>query len=76
MPSEYQIAFWNTENLFDVENSPRRSEKLHRAIGADIRGWTQALLQRKIEQLGSTIRKIRQAQGRICSECAKLRTNT
>ena len=25
---EYQVAFCNLENLFDVTNSPRRSEKL------------------------------------------------
>ncbi len=27
MPLTYYVAFWNLENLFDEENSPRRSEK-------------------------------------------------
>lgn len=25
MPSDYCIAWWNLENLFDVEDSPRRT---------------------------------------------------
>src|SRR4051812_24095687 len=44
MPSRYHFAFWNLENLFDVEHSPRRNEKLERAIGRDLVGWNQALL--------------------------------
>ena len=31
--TDYTIAFWNVENLFDIENSPRCSEKLQRTIG-------------------------------------------
>lgn len=63
MASEYEIAFWNAENLFDVENSPRRSEKLQRAIGPDVRGWTEELLRRKVGQLGSIIRKMKANSG-------------
>jgi len=55
MPSEYQIAFWNLENLFDIEKSPRRSDKLERTIGSYLYGWTQSRLARKISQLGSII---------------------
>ena len=40
MVSKYQIAFWNLENLFDIENSPRRSDKLERTIGSYLHGWT------------------------------------
>ena len=32
MPSTYYVAWWNLENLFDEEDSPRRTEKLQRAI--------------------------------------------
>jgi hypothetical protein len=35
------------ENLFDEEHSPRRSEKLQRALGDSIVGWTPALLDRR-----------------------------
>lgn len=62
MPN-YHISFWNLENLFDIEGSPRRSEKLERAIGADLRGWTQALLDQKIVQLSSIIRQLNGANG-------------
>lgn len=63
MPTQYQIAFWNLENLFDIENSPRRSEKLQRAIGADLRGWSQAQLDLKVSQLSSIIRKMNGGRG-------------
>lgn len=58
MPSPYQIAFWNLENLFDIEGSPRRSEKLARALGKSIKGWKQDRLETKINQLASIIRQI------------------
>ena len=34
--SEYHVAFWNVENLFDVEDSPRRSEKLERTLAGEL----------------------------------------
>jgi predicted extracellular nuclease len=55
MPSTYYVAWWNLENLFDDENSPRRTEKLQRAIGADLGGWTPARRDRKVAQLASVI---------------------
>lgn len=63
MPQRYALAFWNLENLFDVEDSPRRSEKLQRAIGRDLAGWTQALLDRKVQQLASIIRQMNGGRG-------------
>lgn len=49
------VAWWNVENLFDEENSPRRSEKLQRAVGKSLAGWTAALRDRKVERLASVI---------------------
>lgn len=63
MAHSYQIAFWNLENLFDIEDSPRRTEKLQRTIGRDIKGWTQALLDRKVSQLASVIRQMNGGRG-------------
>jgi len=63
MPTQYRIAFWNLENLFDVENSPRREEKVARAIKGDIAGWTQVLLDRKIGQLSTLIRQMNDGRG-------------
>jgi endonuclease/exonuclease/phosphatase family metal-dependent hydrolase len=53
--SVYYLAWWNVENLFDEQGSPRRSDKLTRALGASIQGWTSTLLDRKIDQLSSVI---------------------
>lgn len=61
--ADIHIAFWNLENLFDIENSPRREDKLERAIGGDLGGWTQDLLDRKISQLASIIRQMNGGNG-------------
>ena len=63
MAFDYYVAWWNVENLFDVENSPRRTEKLARAIGADVVGWTPALLNRKVNQLASVIAQMHGGTG-------------
>jgi len=62
MPN-YSITFWNLENLFDVENSPRRGDKLKRAIGKDLIGWSQSNLNRKISQLSSIIVQLNNGNG-------------
>jgi len=63
MATQYHIAFWNLENLFDIENSPRRTDKVARALGKSIKGWTQALLDRKIAQLSSIIQQMNLNRG-------------
>jgi hypothetical protein len=65
MTSQYQFAFWNLENLFDVESAPpkRRGDKVKRAIGNAIRGWTQELLDRKVKQLASIICRMNGGRG-------------
>ncbi len=52
---DYFAAFWNLENLFDVANSPRRSEKLRRTLARELKGWTTPVLNRKVSQLASII---------------------
>ena len=63
LPSTYYVAWWNVENLFDEENSPRRTEKLQRAIGGDLAGWTPARRDRKIAQLASVIAQMNSGSG-------------
>jgi hypothetical protein len=58
MPANYYLAWWNLENLFDEEHSPRRTDKLKRVLGTSIVGWTPALRDRKIDQLASIIAKL------------------
>jgi hypothetical protein len=60
---QYYVGFWNVENLFDEETSPRRTEKLKRTIGGELRGWTRAVLDGKIGQLASIIRQMNSGQG-------------
>lgn len=54
MPDSLFIAFWNVENLFDVESADR-SEKLRKIIGKDIAGWDDSLLESKLRQLSKVI---------------------
>jgi predicted extracellular nuclease len=63
MPATYYVAWWNLENLFDEENSPRRTEKLQRTIGADLVGWTPARRDKKISQLASVIAQMKGGAG-------------
>jgi predicted extracellular nuclease len=63
MTSTYYVAWWNVENLFDEENSPRRTDKVARALGTSIVGWTPALRDRKIDQLASVIAQLNGGTG-------------
>jgi hypothetical protein len=61
--ADYYVAFWNVENLFDIEASPRRSDKLERTLRGELAGWSQAVLDKKIEQLASVIMKMNGSRG-------------
>jgi endonuclease/exonuclease/phosphatase family metal-dependent hydrolase len=63
MRSTYQLAWWNLENLFDEEHTRRRSEKLARALGKSIIGWTPELRDTKIKQLASVIAQLNGGAG-------------
>jgi hypothetical protein len=63
VPNYYYVAWWNLENLFDEENSPRRTEKVARVIKNDIAGWTPALRDRKIAQLATVIAQMNGGTG-------------
>jgi endonuclease/exonuclease/phosphatase family metal-dependent hydrolase len=61
--TRHSIAFWNLENLFDVEGSPRRSDKLQRILGSELAGWTEEVLDTKIHQLSAIIAKVDEGRG-------------
>jgi hypothetical protein len=63
VPSTYNVAWWNLENLFDEEKPPRRTEKLQPTIGHDLAGWTPARRDRKISQLASVIAQMNSGAG-------------
>lgn len=56
--NEYYIAWWNLENLFDVYNSRQRPDWLRKALKKELEGWTEGILELKIRQLGSIIKKM------------------
>ncbi len=61
--ADYYVAFWNLENLFDIEGSPRRSDKLQRALKGELAGWSQAVLDKKISQLAHIISQMNGSRG-------------
>ena len=63
MAASYHVAFWNVENLFDIEDSPRREERLARVLAGELRGWDQPLLDRKIAQLARIITQMNGGAG-------------
>ncbi|MHA2299176.1 MAG: endonuclease/exonuclease/phosphatase family protein [Candidatus Hodarchaeales archaeon] len=63
MPEEYYLAWWNLENLFDVENSADRPEYLQKRLKNELEGWTREVLEKKIVQLTGIIKKMNEGNG-------------
>lgn len=61
--TDHAISFWNVENLFDVEDSPVRTEKLTRVLKGELEGWTEEVLEQKIAQLASIIQRMHDGHG-------------
>ncbi len=59
----YYIAWWNLENLFDVENSTQRPAWLQQTLRNELAGWNDAILDRKISQLASVITRMNGGHG-------------
>lgn len=57
------IAFWNLENLFDVETSTDRPDWLKSALHSELAGWTAQVLDTKLEQLTLGILAMNQGTG-------------
>jgi len=57
------IAWWNVENLHDVEQSINRPEWLAKKLKAEVKGWTPPILDRKISQLSSVISRMNNQAG-------------
>lgn len=52
----YYIAWWNVENLFDINNAPNRPAWLQSKLNSELNGWTQSVLDLKLNQLGKVIK--------------------
>jgi endonuclease/exonuclease/phosphatase family metal-dependent hydrolase len=56
------IAWWNLENCFDHEGAPR-DPMLKATLKNELKGWTAAIRDRKLQQLGSIIELMFDGQG-------------
>jgi hypothetical protein len=63
MSNEYFIAWWNVENLFDIEDSPDRSDKLQKLLKKELKGWDTQVLEKKLEQLSKIIHRMNDGKG-------------
>ena len=61
--SNHFVAFWNLENLFAPEGHPNREPWVAQQLASDLKGWTQALFDTKINQLSSIISQMNGGQG-------------
>jgi predicted extracellular nuclease len=61
--SVLNVAWWNLENYFDVEDAPNRLDKLARTLRGELEGWNDAVLARKTGQLASIIAKMFGGEG-------------
>ena len=59
----HNIYWWNLENLFDIENSQRRSSFLENQLKKELKGWDQIVLNQKINNLSSIILKFNNNNG-------------
>ena len=57
MSTDYYVAWWNVENLFDIDDAPfeRRPDEVRRASGTSSKGRTVARLDRKVDHLARII---------------------
>jgi endonuclease/exonuclease/phosphatase family metal-dependent hydrolase len=63
MMDDYFIAWWNLENLFDVENSTQRSDRLKEILKEELIGWNEEVLNNKISQLAKVVSKMNDGNG-------------
>jgi predicted extracellular nuclease len=60
--ANYHITWWNLENLLDSVNATR-TDKLRRVLKKELEGWTDEILEKKINQLVKMLRTINGSKG-------------
>ena len=61
--AEHFIAWWNLENLFDIQRSQDRPVWLKKSLARELNGWNASVLNRKLSQLASIIMKMNDGRG-------------
>ena len=59
----FYVAFWNLENLFDVEQSSARPSWLASKLKKELEGWDEGALSRKVLQLSTAIQAMNNGHG-------------
>jgi endonuclease/exonuclease/phosphatase family metal-dependent hydrolase len=59
----YHVAFWNLENLFDIDPSPLRPDWLQQNLAGELVGWDADVLSLKIGRLASIVRQMNGGRG-------------
>jgi endonuclease/exonuclease/phosphatase family metal-dependent hydrolase len=59
----YHVAFWNLENLFDIDRSPLRPDWLQQNLAGELVGWDAEVLSLKIGRLASIVRQMNGGRG-------------
>lgn len=62
MTNNYYIAWWNVENLFDIESADR-PDYLKKQLRKELKGWDPQVLARKISQLAKVIKAMNKKKG-------------
>lgn len=60
---EYYIAWWNVENLFDVESDVNRPAWLKKKLASELKGWNATVLGKKLSQLSGIISQMNGGAG-------------
>ncbi|MEH6628877.1 MAG: endonuclease/exonuclease/phosphatase family protein [Motiliproteus sp.] len=63
MKTEYCFAWWNLENLFDVENVSYRPDWINTKIRSELKGWGPEQLNLKLKQLAQVIVAMNDGRG-------------
>ena len=61
--TEYDISWWNVENLFNIENYNNREKRLKRKLASELKGWNNDVLKKKISNLSQIISKLNSGKG-------------
>ena len=59
----HYISWWNVENLFDAENSKSRPDWLKSSLKRELKGWSPAILDKKLNQLSKIIKSFNNFSG-------------
>ena len=60
---DYFFAWWNLENLFDLETSASRPDWLQKRLKKELEGWNADVLNTKLAQLSRIIKQLNNGTG-------------